>query len=176
MERGVKGSTEENLETLDFKIKQDTIHLELLTEKIEEKENDLGLINQEIAEVKPVKTAFDEISTIGKKKRFGDKVKMSAEKYEKLQNLAKESFTSRKTIEHLNGEIYRLKQTIWKLREELDTLYKKTKDFYRAVKLASKKVKAFFTDLFTKEKEESERRKQERLLQRKQRNKSGEAR
>ena len=168
-ERGVKGSTEENLTTTEYKVQQENIRLEMLKEQIDEQENNLGLINLELDEVKPVKAAFDEISTIGKKKRFGDKVEMSTDEYEKLKNLAKEGFTSRKTIESLKREVYNLKQTIWKLRDELDNLYEKTKDFFRAVKLAPEKVKAFFTELFKKEKEESERRKQERLLQRKQR-------
>ncbi|MDR1629426.1 MAG: hypothetical protein LBS36_04330 [Oscillospiraceae bacterium] len=150
--------------------------MDYLKDQIDEQENDLGLINQELKEVKPVKAAFDEISTIGKKKRFGDKVEMSTEEYEKLQNLAKEGFTARKTIKELNSENYSLKQTIWKLKEELDALYEKTKDFFKAVRLAPEKVRAFFNDLFAKDKEETERRKQQRLLQRRQREKGGNAR
>lgn len=168
-ERGVKGSTTEHLDDMDFKIQQDGIRIEMLKEQIDEQENNLGLINLELDEVKPVKAAFDEISIIGKKKLLGNKIEMTSEEYQKLQNLAKEGFTSRKTIENLNHEVYSLKQTIWKLKDELDTLYDKTKDFFRAIKLAPEKVKAFFIDLFTKEKEEAERKKQERLLQRKQR-------
>lgn len=79
---------------------------------------------------------------------------MSADEYTKLQNLAKEGVSSQKTIASLNSEIAGLRRTIWSLRSELDSLYERTKVFFKAVKLAPDKVRAFFDDLFQQVKEE----------------------
>ena len=158
-ERGVRGSTDEHLPVIDFKIKQDTERLNAIGEKITEQKSVLEEVEQEIKAVKPVKAAFDEISAIGRKKRFSDKVEMSADEYEKLQNLAKEGLTAQMTIAAQNRRMFEQKQRIWALQEELDNLYAKTKDFLTAQKLAPNRVKECFADIFKQRKEAVEQRK-----------------
>lgn len=146
-ERGVRGSTDENLSTMEYKIKQDTERLAAIGEKITEQTSVLEEINQEIKTVRPIKATFDEISVIGKKKLLSDKVEMSADDYDKLQNLAKEGLTAQMTIAAQNRQIFELKLRIVDLKKELENLYKATKDFFTAIRLAPEKVKRFFADI-----------------------------
>ena len=158
-ERGVKGSTDEHLPVIDYKIKQDTERLANLSNQITEQETTLGTVKQELAVVKPIKASFDEISTIGKKKRLSDKVEMSSDDYDKLQNLAKEGLTAQMNTAVQNRRISELNRRIWALQTELDNLYEKTKDFFTAMRLAPERVDALFTDIADRRRE-AQRQKQ----------------
>jgi len=59
-----------------------------------------------------------------------------------------------KTIEAQSRQIFELTQWIWALKKELDNLYERTKDFFRAVKLAPQRVQELFADIFSRRKEE----------------------
>jgi len=157
-ERGVRGSKDENLPTLAYKIKQDTERLAIIGEKITEHKSVLEEVKQEIKSVKSVQATFDEISSIGSRKRFSDKVEMSADEYEKLQNFAKEGLTAQNTIAERNQRISELNKRVWDLTDELDNLYEKTKDFRTAERLAPKKVKALFEEIAQEKKEAIEQK------------------
>ena len=121
--------------------------------KITEQKSILEEVEQEIKAVKPVKATFDEISTIGRKKRLSDKVEMSADDYDKLQNLAKEGLTAQMNTAAQNRRISELNRRIWALQTELDSLYAKTKDFFTAMRLAPERVDALFTDIADRRRE-----------------------
>lgn len=65
--RGIKGSTAEHLENLDFKIKKDKERLKEISNKIEEKETTLDNIMKFDKQIKGV-------SDLGKHKRFSKKI------------------------------------------------------------------------------------------------------
>jgi len=158
-ERGVRGSKDENLSTLDYKIKQDTERLAAIGEKITEHQSALDEIKREIKAVKSVKATYDEISSIGKRKRLSDKVEMSVDEYEKLQNLAKEGLTAQNDMAARNQRISELNRRIWDLSDELNNLYEKTKDYRTAMRLAPKKVNALFEEIVRERKGAVEQRK-----------------
>ena len=159
-ERGVKGSTEQNLSTLDYKIKQDTERLAVIGEKITEKQSVLEEINREIKTVTPIKASFEEIRFIGTKKRFSDKVEMNADECEKLKNLAKEGLAAQHTILSQQNALVSLqrqmadaRKRIWGLQTELENLYAKTKDYFTAIRIAPNKVRELFASIFPQRKE-----------------------
>jgi len=157
-ERGVRGSTDDNLPTLAYKIKQDTERLAAIGEKITEQKSALEEINQEIKCVKSVKATYDEISSIGRRRRFSDKVEMNVDEYEKLQNLAKEGLTAQNNMADRNQRISELNRRIWDLTDELNNLYEKTKDYRTAKKLAPSRVDALFADIAKQRKEAIEQK------------------
>lgn len=97
IERGVKGSTAENLTSLEYQIKKDTERLSDIQQRLEKSE-----IKYESAQ--NVHKTFSEIENMGKKS-IGGKYTVAKEDYETLTTLAKEGIASR-------GEIGRLKDKI----------------------------------------------------------------
>lgn len=80
--RGVKGSNQEHLSDLQFKIKKDTERLEKITNKVEEKESSYNSYMQYDKQI-------EDISNLGKQKRFSKKIELEQEDYESLTEYAK---------------------------------------------------------------------------------------
>lgn len=80
--RGIKGSNQEHLDDLQFKIKKDTERLENITNKVEEKES---AYNSYMKYDKQI----ENISNLGKQKRFSKKIELEQEDYENLTEYAK---------------------------------------------------------------------------------------
>lgn len=151
--RGIKGSTAEHLENLDFKIKKDKERLKEISNKIEEKETTLDNIMKFDKQIKGV-------SDLGKHKRFSKKVELEPQNYEDLVNYAKKGIVADKEIYERDTKIENLRNTINRWIEKYDGLVEKTKDYFHAIKLAPQKVTNFFKSLFDKEKQhELERQK-----------------
>ena len=89
--RGIKGSTAEHLENLDFKIKKDKERLKEISNKIEEKETTFDNIMKFDKQIKGV-------SDLGKHKRFSKKVELEPQDYEDLVNYAKKGIVADKEI------------------------------------------------------------------------------
>lgn len=140
--RGERGSTAENLASLEFKIKKDKEKLSDLQEKIageqvryEENHNAF--------------MTFNEIDSSGKKS-FTGKYTVSADDYEKLTTLAKRSYSAESEAQRLREENRNLSRQIWslqseisKLRTALRELTEKCKPYLEALKIAPQKVKEF---------------------------------
>ena len=157
--RGIKGSTAEHLENLDYKIKKDKERLKEISNKIEEKETTLDNIMK-----------FDKqiigVSDLGKHKRFSKKVELEPQDYEDLVNYAKKGIVADKEIYERDTKIENLRNTLNKWIEKYDGLVEKTKDYFHAIKLAPQRVADFFKSLFDKEKQdelERQRIEQEKL-------------
>ena len=135
-ERGVRGSTEDNLSVLDYKIKQDSKRL--------------GEITKELSAVQPIKADFDEVSAIGKRMFLNGNIEITSGEYERLKGLAIDGVVAGRKIISLRKQIFGLEQRIRSQQKELDSLYDKTKEFFMAVKLAPERVKELFTDIFEK--------------------------
>lgn len=157
--RGIKGSTAEHLENLDFKIKKDKERLKEISNKIEEKETTLDNIMKFDKQIKGV-------SDLGKQKRFSKKIELEPQDYEDLVNYAKKGIVADKEIYKRDTRIENLRNTLNKWIEKYDGLVEKTKDYFHAIKLAPQRVADFFKTLFDKEKQdelERQRIEQEKL-------------
>ena len=153
--RGIKGSTTKHLTDLEFKIKKEKENLDKITNKVNEKQNNLENIMQ-------YDKKLEDVSSLGKQKKFSKKVELEQKDYENLVNYAKKGIVADKEIYERDVRISNLKSTINKLQEKYDDIVKKTKDFFHAIKLAPQKVTDLFKSLFDKEKqEELERQKLE---------------
>ena len=157
--RGIKGSTAEHLENLDYKIKKDKERLKEISNKIEEKETTLDNIMKFDKQIKG-------ISDLGKHKRFSKKIELEPQDYEDLVNYAKKGIVADKEIYERDTKIENLRNTLTKWIEKYDGLVEKTKDYFHAIKLAPQRVADFFKSLFDKEKQdelERQRIEQEKL-------------
>ena len=157
--RGIKGSSAEHLENLDFKIKKDKERLKEISSKIEEKETTLDNIMKFDKQIKGV-------SDLGKHKRFSKKIELEPQDYEDLVNYAKKGIVADKEIYERDTRIENLRNTLNKWIEKYDGLVEKTKDYFHAIKLAPQRVADFFKGLFDKEKQdelERQRIEQEKL-------------
>ncbi|WP_195543008.1 plasmid recombination protein [Massiliimalia timonensis] len=140
--RGERGSTAENLASLEFKIKKDKEKLSNLQEKIageqvryEENQNAF--------------MTFNEIDNSGKKS-FTGKYTVSADDYENLTTLAKQSYSAVSEAKKLQEENRYLTRQIWSLQSEvsrlktaLSELTEKCRPYLEALKAAPKAVKEF---------------------------------
>lgn len=145
--RGVKGSNQEHLDDLQFKIKKDTERLEKITNKVEEKESSYS-------EYMKYDKQIENISNLGKQKKFSKKIELEQEDYENLTEYAKKGIIADKEIYELNSRIDNLRNTVDKWKSLYDDLLEKTKDYFHAIKLAPQKVANFFKGLFDKEKQD----------------------
>lgn len=140
--RGERGSTAENLASLEFKIKKDKEKLSNLQEKIASEtvrynDNHNAFMT------------FNEIDNSGKKS-FTGKYTVSADDYEKLTILAKQSYSAVSEAKKLQEENRYLTRQIWSLQSEvsrlktaLSELTKKCRPYLEALKAAPKAVKEF---------------------------------
>ena len=145
--RGVKGSNQEHLSDLQFKIKKDTERLEKITNKVEEKESSYNSYMQYDKQI-------EDISNLGKQKRFSKKIELKQEDYESLTEYAKKGIVADKEIYELNNRIDNLRNAVDKWKSLYDDIVEKTKDYFHAIKLAPQKVTNFFKSLFDKEKQD----------------------
>lgn len=140
--RGERGSTAENLASLEYKIKKDKANLSNLQKKIAReqvryKENHNAFMT------------FNEIDNSGKKS-FTGKYTVSADDYEKLTTLAKQSYSAVSEAKKLQEENRYLTRQIWSLQSEVSRLKtalseqtEKCRPYLEALKAAPKAVKEF---------------------------------
>lgn len=170
--RGEKGSTEEHLEVLDFKIKKDT-------ERLKEIEKNLELSAQYGEKAGELKEKLDDISDIGKKTLTG-KVQLTQDEFESLHYLAEKGIAAQKqlldkenviaekdrtiasqswTISDLRGTVKKLEVKLEQVKEEFESFKETVKDYVAGMKLYPEKVKGFFDELKEQYKKEQRERK-----------------
>ena len=145
--RGVKGSNQENLDDLQFKIKKDTERLERISNQVEEKEASYYSYMKYDKQI-------ENIASLGKQKKFSKKIELEQEDYESLTEYAKKGIVADKEIYELNNRIDNLRNAVDKWKSLYDDIVEKTKDYFHAIKLAPQKVANFFKGLFDKEKQD----------------------
>ena len=147
--RGERGSTAIHLSSLEYKVKQDEQRLSVLQEKI---------AGEQIAYEKNHKAfmTFSEIDSVGKKNLTG-KYTVSAEDYNKLTALAKQSYSAVTEVNKLIEENRKLTSRIWSLESEvrqlkstLAELKEKCGPYLEVLKAAPKTVKAFIEGMLEK--------------------------
>ena len=157
--RGIKGSNQEHLDDLQFKIKKDTERLERITNKVKEKEISYN-------EYMKYDKQIEDITNLGKQKKFSKKIELEQKDYENLTEYAKKGIVANKEIYELNNRINNLRNAVDKWKSLYDDIVEKTKDYFHAIKLAPQKVTNFFKSLFDKEKQdelEKQRLEQEKI-------------
>ena len=157
--RGIKGSTTKHLTDLEFKIKKEKENLDKITNKVNETKNNLDSIMQ-------YDKRLEDVSNLGKQKKFSKKIELEQKDYDNLVNYAKKGIVADKEIYERDIRITNLRNALNKLQDKYDDLVEKTKDFFHAIKLAPQKVADLFKSLFDKEKEdelERQRLEQERI-------------
>ncbi len=145
--RGVKGSNQEHLDDLQFKIKKDAERLEKITNKVKEKENSYN-------DYMKYDKQIEALSNLGKQKRFSKKIELEQEDYENLTEYAKKGIVADKEIYELNSRIDNLRNAVDKWKSLYDDIVEKTKDYFHAIKLVPQKVFDFFKGIFDKEKQD----------------------
>ena len=109
---------------------------------------------------------IDDISNLGKQKRFSKKIELEPQDYETLTKYAKKGIVADKEIYELNNRIDNLRNAVDKWKSLYDDIVEKTKDYFHAIKLAPQKVFDLFKGLFAKEKQdelEKQRLEQEKI-------------
>lgn len=144
--RGERGSTAENLTSLEYKIKQDQKRLTELSERIAEEQVRYDNNHDSFM-------TFSEIDSSGKKSITG-KYTVSAEEYKKLTALAKRSYAAESDVRKLRDENRYLSDQVWTLKSEisrlkaaLSELTEKCKPYLEALKVAPKAVKEFINGI-----------------------------
>ena len=157
--RGVKGSTQEHLTDLEYKIKKEKENLDTITNKVAEKQTNLENIMQYDKKV-------EDISNLGKQKMFSKKIELEPKDYESLVGYAQKGIVADKEIYERDVRISNLRNALDKLQTKYDDIVEITKDFFHAIKLAPQRVTELFKNLFDKEKENElkrQRLEQERI-------------
>lgn len=153
--RGERGSTAENLSSLEFKIKKDKEELSSLQEKIAGEQ-----VRYE--ENHKAFMTFNEIDNSGKKS-FTGKYTVSADDYEKLTTLAKQSYSAVSKAKKLQEENRYLTRQIWSLQSEVSRLKtalfeltEKCRPYLEALKAAPKAVKEFIDGILERFKKQEQ--------------------
>ena len=189
--RGVKGSTNEHLDNLNYKIKKENERLESLKEKADNKETEIENKQQELEnkqkelnnkqfeidtkqdEIAKIETKLDEyanytttieeLDNLGKQKRFSKKIEIEKDKFDTLINLAKKGISADRIIKNLETRVNNLVESVYSWKQKFEDLQEKTKDFIEAVKIAPQKVTDFLKDIIFREQERIRKLEQERL-------------
>ena len=93
---------------------------------------------------------IENISNLGKQKRFSKNIELEQEDYENLTQYAKKGIVADKEIYELNTRIDNLKNAVDKWKFLYDDIVEKTKDYFHAIKIAPQKVFDLFKGLFAK--------------------------
>ena len=163
-ERGVLGSTAENLSSLDYQIQKDKERLAHIQERIEAEQ-----VRYEPAH--EVRKTMAEIEGMGQKTLTG-KIAVSKDDYQQLTALAKEGITSRNEIQDLKSSVsyyqrqyFNASSAVERLQERYDRLKEKCQPFLQAlehfpklVEIFVKKVKELFSIKEAQERKEREDR------------------
>lgn len=141
-ERGVLGSTAENLSSLDYQIQKDKERLAHIQERIEAEQ-----VRYEPAH--EVRKTMAEIEGMGQKTITG-KIAISKDDYQQLTALAKEGITSRSEIQDLKSSVsyyqrqyFNASSAVERLQKRYDRLKEKCQPFLQALEHFPKLVEVF---------------------------------
>ncbi|MDL2220306.1 plasmid recombination protein [Eubacteriales bacterium OttesenSCG-928-N14] len=146
VERGERGSDAQRLDVISFKTKQESERLGSLEGMVQAQQNNLNALEGRLERVQDIVSSIDEVEQMGE--RRDGKVILTGDEHTMLKELAKEGLASRSIIERLRYRADDLLINLSQARDAFDRLFEQTRDYRRAMKLAPKLVKEFFTDLF----------------------------
>ena len=144
--RGERGSTAEHQSVLQHQITKDKERLADVTQKLEQQETKYE-INTD------VDMMLNKIESAGKKTLIGNRT-LSADEYEKITTLAKNSYVAQSELKMLREENRKLRSRIWDLESHIECLEEQLrkitelcKPYLEAIKLAPQKVKEFIDSI-----------------------------
>jgi len=161
LERGVRGSTTEHLSVLNYKIQQDNETLARIEQEVETQQKELATVSKQLTVEWRIGKTFRELDELGRKKMFG-KVTVAAQDFKDMISLAKEGILSRGKIHTLEQRAQKATARVWELEDKLTKLFMSTRDFKEAIRLAPERVKEVFAEIFSRDQEEREARRQMR--------------
>lgn len=172
-ERGVLGSTAENLSSLDYQIQKDKERLVHIQERIEAEQ-----VRYEPAH--EVRKTMVEIEGMGQKTITG-KIAVSKDDYQQLTALAKEGITSRSEIQDLKSSVsyyqrqyFNASSAVERLQERYDRLKEKCQPFLQALEHFPKLVEVFVEkvkELFSIKEAQERKEREDRAAARKEQSK-----
>lgn len=128
----------------------------------------LDEVKDRLRKVEPVYREIQTVDTVGKKKRFTNKIELTAEEFEKLTGLAKSGIKAKISIDALEDRLRDTSDRYAALRDNFNRLKEETAPFIEAAKEAPEQVHNFLADILQKAKDareqarrEAERKKQE---------------
>jgi len=183
-ERGVRGSTAEHLNVLDFKIKKDTerltnvnaqveqseMRLDELEKQAEKKEKRLEKIDEQLSVKKTKAATLAEINEMGHSLPFVPGVHFTDDEAKRLKALARQTVKSDERISKLKNDIDTLQAEINKVKLERDNakievnhwhreytnLWNEVKDFIGAIRRFPSRLREFISELFRPEREQQQ--------------------
>lgn len=156
-ERGIRGSTTQHLSVLDYKIQQDNEKLVCIEQQVEAQQKELSAVSKQLTTKQQTSKTFHELDELGRKKMFG-KVELAEHDYKEVISLAKEGVLSRGKISDLSQALQKARSRIYDLEDSYNRLYEWASEFRQALKLAPQRVKEVFAEIFLRDKEEREAR------------------
>ena len=165
-ERGVRGSTTKHLSVLDYKLQQDAGKLTRIEKQVEQQKKELASVSEQLVVEHMASKTFHELDELGRKKMFG-KVELSEQDYKDVISLAKEGVLSRSKIADLTRQLSQTSSRLFSSQLNWEQLYEQTSDFIQAMKLAPQRIKDVISDIFLKDREEREARRNLRRNSRK---------
>lgn len=167
-ERGEMGSTRVHLNDIDHKIQKDTARLKEIEERAAEQERILAEVNGRLTVARQAEQNFADLDRMGKRTLFG-KIELPEQDFRTVIELAKEGVRSRGIIADLTRKLREANTMIDALNMAYNTLRKDTQAFFHAMKLAPQRVKALFSEISERAREEREKAQEARrqMLRRK---------
>lgn len=172
-ERGVLGSTAENLSSLDYQIQKDKERLAHIQERIEAEQVRYEPVHE-------VRKTMAEIEGMGQKTITG-KIAVSKDDYQQLTALAKEGITSRSEIQDLKSSVsyyqrqyFNASSAVERLQERYDRLKEKCQPFLQALEHFPKLVEVFVEkvkELFSIKEAQERKEREDRAAARKEQSK-----
>lgn len=156
-QRGELGSTAKNLTTLEYKVQKETEKLERIQAQVQKKEEKLSNLTEMTKVSAKANRELHELDHMGRRTLLG-KIELPEQDFHDLLSLAREGLRSRGIIAELNIRLRSFAAEIGDLRVALSKLREATKDYFKAVKLAPQRIKEVFDEIFSREREERERR------------------
>jgi len=157
VERGVRGSTTQHLSVLNYKIHQDAEKLARIEKQVETQQKELVSISEQLVVEHLASKTFHELDELGRKKMFG-KVELTEQDYKEVISLAKEGVLSRSKITELTKQLREASSRLFNWQLSWQELDEQTSDFRQAMKLAPQCVKEVISEVFLKDREEREAR------------------
>jgi cell division protein FtsL len=156
-ERGIRGSTMQHLSVLDYKIQQDNEKLARIEQQVEAQQKELSAVSKQLTTKQQTSKTFHELDELGRKKMLG-KVTLAEQDFKEVVSLAKEGVLSRGKISDLSQALQKARSRIYDLEDSYNRLYEWASEFRQALKLAPQRVKEVFAEIFLRDKEEREAR------------------
>ena len=177
VERGERGSTEEHLTVIQFKVQAEQQRLEAVTGLVaqaeqsledakaasEKQKKKLEALQKETKTAKTIALTVQDIEAMGKKATFGNNITLTPDECDTLKRYAANGIIANADNKRLKEKLASAEKSvsIWKQRyetinEKYTELKKKAQPYLDALEIASERVRAFVNSILARGKETQE--------------------